>query len=89
MKTNEILQKTLTEGERHWFGQWLTDSQVLQGIKRASKSQHPNKRFVILQVLEAARIRAEKGLPPYGDLLEPRSGPGRRPFIKGLTRLQR
>ncbi len=81
--------KILTEGERHWFGQWLTDSQVLQGIKKASKYQHPNKRFVILQVLEAARIRAEKGLPPYGDLLEPRSGPGRRPFIKGLTRLQR
>ena len=59
----------LTEGERHWFGQWLTPSQMLQGIKEASKFRNPNRKFVVLQILEGARIRAEKGLPPYGEPL--------------------
>ena len=52
-------------------------SQVLQGIKEASKSRNPNKKFVVLQVLEGARIRAEKGLPPYGDRSEKRSAGGK------------
>ena len=89
MKTSNNPLEILTEGEAHWFGQWLTPSQVLQGIREASKFHNPNKKFVVLQILEAARQRAEKGLPPYGDLLEKRSGSGRRPFIKGLTRQQR
>ena len=83
MKTSKNPLEILTEGERHWFGQWLTPSQVLQGIEEASKFRNPNRKFVVLQILEAARQRAEKGLPPYGDLLEKHSGPGRRPFIKG------
>ena len=37
MKTSKNPLETLTEGERHWFGQWLTPSQVLQGIEEASK----------------------------------------------------
>ena len=86
MKQNPL--DLLTEGERHWFGQWLTESQVLQGIKKASKYPNPNKKFVVLQVLEAARIRAEKGLPPYGDRLEKHFESGKLPSLKRSDRRQ-
>jgi hypothetical protein len=88
MKTNKNPLETLTEGERHWFGQWLTESQMLQGIKEASKSRNPNKKFVVLQILEGARIRAEKGLPPYGGRSEKPSASESPSSIKGLERRQ-
>ena len=74
----------LTEAERRWFARWLTESQVRQGIKEANSDQ----KFVVLQVLGAARRRVERGLPPYGDLWEKPSGGERRRFIKGLVRQQ-
>ena len=71
-------------GRASWFARWLTDSQVLQGIEEASKSRNPNRKFVVLQVLEGARIRAEKGLPPYGDLREKPSASGRPRFTRRI-----
>ena len=64
MKTSKNPLETLTEGERHRFGQWLSESEMLAGIREASKSRSPHKKFVVLQVLEGARIRAEKGSAP-------------------------
>jgi hypothetical protein len=89
MKTSKNPLEILTEGELHWFGQWLTPLQMSQGIEQASKSRNPNKKFVVLQVLEGARIRAEKGLPPYGETLGKHLESGSFPSTKRSGRQRR
>ena len=82
MKTNVNLSKILTPEELQWFGQWLSKSQMREGIKSHSGASHS----VIFNVLEAARSRVEDGLPPYGDLWENPSAEETRNSIEGLNR---
>jgi hypothetical protein len=81
MKTNENLSKILTPEELQWFGQWLSKSQMKEGIKSHPGASHS----VILNVLEAARSRAEDGLPQYRDLWENPSAEETRNSIEGLN----
>jgi hypothetical protein len=82
MKTHVNLSKILTPEELQWFGQWLSKSQMQEGIKSHPGASHS----VIFNVLEAARSRVEDGLPPYGDLWENPSEEETRQSIEGLTR---
>ena len=50
MKTNVNLSKILTPEELQWFGQWLSKSQMKEGIKSHPGASHS----VIFNVLEAA-----------------------------------
>ena len=81
MKTNKNRSKILTPEELQWFGQWLSKSQIEKGIKSHLGASHS----VIFNVLEAARSRAEDGLPPYGDLWENPSAEETRNSIEGLN----
>jgi hypothetical protein len=82
MKTNVNLSKILTPEELQWFGQWLSKSQMKEGIKFHPGASHS----VIFNVLEAARSRVEHELPPYGDLWENPSAEETRNSIEGLNR---
>ena len=53
MKTNVNLSKILTPEELQWFGQWLSKSQMREGIKSHPGASHS----VIFNVLEAAAGR--------------------------------
>ena len=64
MKTNKSRSKILTREELQWFGQWLSKSQIEEGIKSHPGASHS----VIFNVLQSARSRVEAGLPPYGSL---------------------
>jgi hypothetical protein len=80
MKTNKNRLKILTPEELQWLGQWLSKSQIEEGIKSHPGASH----LVIFNVLEAARSRVEDGLPPYGDLWENPSAEETRKSIEGL-----
>lgn len=61
----------LTPNDFLWFGRWLSDKQILEGINSwtsdggslPTEAKLGTSRSVIFDVLEAARRRVESGLP--------------------------
>jgi hypothetical protein len=70
MKAKTNLSHVLSPRELQWFGQWLSESQMWEGIAEATKFQPNPSHWLIFNVLKTARRRAEKGLPLYGKLQE-------------------
>ncbi len=82
MKTSVNLSKILTPEELQWFGQWLSKSQMREGIKSHSGSVS----FGDLQRLGGGAQPGGRRVASDGDLWENPSAEETRNSIEGLNR---
>ena len=61
--------ESFSEWEWKWFREWLSKSQIEEGLTQAFEYGPNPSHSLVFNILEAARSRVEDGLPPYGDLL--------------------
>jgi hypothetical protein len=60
--------ESFSEWEWKWFREWLSKSQIEEGLTQAFEYGPNPSHSLVFKILEAARSRVEDGLPPYGDL---------------------
>ena len=78
MKKNPL--SILSVEDRRWFGRWLSEKQMLEGLSSLKEPSHD----LAFDRLEAARARVEAGHPPYGKLWEMPSAEERAKSIAAL-----
>ena len=77
-ETKNNLLSILTPDDRLWFGRWLSEKQMLEGLASLKDPSHT----LAFDTLEAARSRVEAGDPPYGKLWEEPSAEEQQKYIK-------